>query len=94
MRASDSNAVGEEPGVCFSCGEPVRVGATWHGAGGEVWICQRCAEWESQALGALVADAIADNPHGAACHRLSEALRRFEGQAWRALALALERRKA
>ena len=94
MRATNHcDAVGEEPGICFSCGQQVRACAMWHGQGAIVWICRACAEFEPQALAALVADAIADQAtSGPACHRLGEALRRFEGQAWRALALALERR--
>ena len=94
MRAADfCNAVGDEPGTCFACGQQVRVGAVWQGVGVTVWLCRSCAEFEAQPLAALIADAIADHAAvGPACHRLSEALRRLEGPAWRALALALERR--
>jgi hypothetical protein len=94
MRAADfCNAPDEGPGHCFACGQQVRAGAVWQGAGAVVWLCRSCAEFEPQPLAALIADAIADQANGGpACHRLSEALRRFEGQAWRALALALERR--
>jgi hypothetical protein len=80
-----------EPEICFVCGEEVRQGAEWLGAGAHIWICSACVESQPQALAALIADAIADHPGADSCvGRLQDALKRLECEAWRALAIALE----
>ena len=91
MRASATIIDGIAAGPCFVCGESVRVGSVWQGAAGPLWLCAGCAEIESQPLAAILADAIAENPRDA-CRRLERALERLHAAAWRALALAMERR--
>ncbi|OGT25301.1 MAG: hypothetical protein A2Z17_04405 [Gammaproteobacteria bacterium RBG_16_66_13] len=91
MRATTATRDGLATRPCLFCGELARVGAMWHGTGGELWACAGCIESEPQPFATLLADAIADRVNRDQCQRLQRALERFEAAAWRALALAMER---
>jgi hypothetical protein len=76
------------PSPCFVCSKISKQGSIWHGYPNVV-LCANCAWIRPQALAALLADAIVDM----GIDHVDEALKRFEREYWRALALALIRRR-
>jgi hypothetical protein len=70
---------------CFHCGEPPALGAYWMGIteSDPIAVCRQCIP---EVFGKLLGDAVRD------CGDLHRALEELALNAWRALALAKERR--